>query len=117
MKNLAGMAIFAHVVEAQLFRGGTAARPVEVDVSKEVTKLEHNLGARLRIARALPDNLVARRLAPINRVVCAAPAYFERHGTPRRPQDLSRHNCLVYTHANRDSPWRFRSEKGEAVVA
>jgi len=118
MKNLAGMAIFAHVVEARSF--SAAARRLGLSksmVSKEVTKLEHNLGARFRIARALPDNLVARRLAPINRVVCAAPAYFERHGTPRRPQDLSRHNCLVYTHANRDSPWRFRSEKGEAVVA
>jgi DNA-binding transcriptional LysR family regulator len=78
---------------------------------------EEGLDLAIRIARVLPDNLVARRLAPINRVVCAAPAYFERHGMPRRPQDLARHNCLVYTHANPDSQWRFRSENGEAVVA
>ena len=49
MKNLAGMAIFAHVVEARSF--SAAARRLGLSksmVSKEVTKLEHNLGARLQ---------------------------------------------------------------------
>lgn len=70
----------------------------------------------IRIARDLPPNMVARRLAPINRVVCATPAYFEKHGVPQVPQDLLHHNCLVYTHANPDSFWRFRSSEGDIAV-
>lgn len=70
----------------------------------------------IRIARELPPNMVARKLAPINRVVCATPGYFEKHGIPIVPQDLAKHNCLVYTHANPDSYWRFRSSEGDIVV-
>ena len=70
----------------------------------------------LRIASELPPNVVARQLAAINRVVCATPEYFEKHGMPATPQDLARHNCLLYTHANPDSIWRFRAGSSEAVV-
>jgi DNA-binding transcriptional LysR family regulator len=44
----------------------------------------------------LPDSsLIARQLAPCRMVVCGAPSYFERHGTPRTPSDLTAHNCLT----------------------
>jgi DNA-binding transcriptional LysR family regulator len=44
----------------------------------------------------LPDSsLVARQLAPCRMVVCGAPSYFEKHGTPRTPADLTNHNCLT----------------------
>ncbi|WP_322053217.1 LysR family transcriptional regulator [Paraburkholderia bannensis] len=43
----------------------------------------------------LPDSsLMARRLAPHRRIVCGSPAYFERHGTPRVPDDLGAHDAL-----------------------
>ena len=38
---------------------------------------------------------VSRRLAHNQRVLVAAPAYLQRHGCPRTPQDLSQHRCLV----------------------
>jgi DNA-binding transcriptional LysR family regulator len=77
---------------------------------------EEGFDLAIRIARELPPNMVARKLAPINRVVCGTPDYFEKHGVPVVPQDLERHNCLVYTHANPDSLWRFRSAEGEIAV-
>lgn len=41
--------------------------------------------------------LVALPVAPDNRrILCAAPAYLERHGTPTSPQELTRHNCLCF---------------------
>lgn len=70
----------------------------------------------IRIARELPPNMVARQITPINRVVCATPKYFEEHGVPVSPHDLTQHNCLVYTHANPDSLWRFRSPEGDIAV-
>lgn len=42
-----------------------------------------------------PDaRVIARRLAPNRRLLCASPAYLARHGTPKAPQDLLRHNCI-----------------------
>ncbi len=59
--------------------------------------------------------------------VCAAPAYLAARGRPRRPEDLSDHNCLGYTLASSDG-WRFeagtvavegslRASNGDALVA
>ena len=77
---------------------------------------EEGYDLSIRIARELPPNLVSRPLAAINRVVCAAPEYFKSHGVPATPHDLVGHNCLVYTHANPDSQWRFRAGDEEIVV-
>ncbi|MCQ4437765.1 LysR substrate-binding domain-containing protein, partial [Clostridioides difficile] len=42
-----------------------------------------------------PDTrVVARRLAPNRRLLCAAPKYLAQHGTPGTPHDLTRHNCI-----------------------
>ena len=42
-----------------------------------------------------PDaRVIARRIAANRRLICAAPAYLERHGTPRVPSDLALHNCI-----------------------
>lgn len=42
-----------------------------------------------------PDSrVIARRIASNRRLICAAPAYWERHGTPRVPTDLAQHNCI-----------------------
>lgn len=42
-----------------------------------------------------PDNrLIARRIAANRRLICAAPNYLERHGTPKTPADLTAHNCI-----------------------
>jgi LysR family transcriptional activator of dmlA len=48
---------------------------------------------------------VARRLAPNQRVLVAAPAYLQAHGTPATPQALAGHNCLV-VRENSSAPGR-----------
>ena len=42
-----------------------------------------------------PDaRVLARKLAPNRRLLCAAPSYLARQGTPRVPNDLGRHDCI-----------------------
>ena len=52
---------------------------------------------------------IARRLAPIQLIVCAAPEYIERHGAPRTVDDLASHRCTGYRRANtgKQAPWEF----------
>ncbi|MFT3975545.1 MAG: LysR family transcriptional regulator [Sphingomonas bacterium] len=56
----------------------------------------------------LPDSeLVARRLSPSRRILCASPAYLEKHGTPEKPDDLLRHNCLLFRAKSYGKSWIF----------
>ncbi|ODV10215.1 MAG: LysR family transcriptional regulator [Rubrivivax sp. SCN 70-15] len=44
---------------------------------------------------APPDSrVIARRLASNRRLLCATPGYLAKHGTPKLPNDLKRHNCI-----------------------
>ena len=67
-------------------------------------------GIDVAVRIGLPDttSMVARRIAQARMVICGAPAYFQRHGTPRQPQDLVEHNCLRYLYRARDE-WEFKS--------
>jgi DNA-binding transcriptional LysR family regulator len=66
----------------------------------------------IRIAELDDSSLVARRLAPCHRVICATPQYLERHGVPQTLNELAAHNCLtVGLHAI----WRLEGPDGSAV--
>jgi DNA-binding transcriptional LysR family regulator len=70
----------------------------------------------VRITDQAAPNLVARKLAPVNRKLVATPEYFARRGVPHVPADLETHNCLTYTHFNPRDPWRLRGPEGEISV-
>lgn len=77
---------------------------------------EEGYDLAIRIARDLPPNMVARPIAPINRVICGTPEYFASHGIPSTPQELTNHDCVVYTHANPDSVWHLSKNGGDIAV-
>jgi DNA-binding transcriptional LysR family regulator len=57
----------------------------------------------------IPDpGAITKKLAESRGVVVASPAYIARHGRPERPQDLSAHNCMAYSHLNDGRHWPFR---------
>lgn len=83
---------------------------------RDIDLAEEGYDVIVRVARDLPPNLVARRLAPVRRKLCATPEYFDRHDMPRVPQDLARHNCLDYTHSGEQGLWRFTGPQGDIAV-
>ncbi|MFT4001840.1 MAG: LysR family transcriptional regulator [Rhizobium sp.] len=66
----------------------------------------------IRIAELTDSSLVARRLAPVRRVLCASPAYIATHGMPQDIEDLRRHVCLP---AHNHDPWRLEGPKGSLI--
>ena len=68
---------------------------------------DDHIDAAFRIG-ALPDSgLKAIRLGSVRRVVCASPAYFATHGTPRDPGELIRHQCVTFTGLGNADPTRW----------
>lgn len=68
----------------------------------------------IRIAELSDSSLVARRLAPVHRILCASPAYLQRHGEPQSIADLmENHICLAA--ANQD-PWRLVGPEGQVTI-
>jgi DNA-binding transcriptional LysR family regulator len=51
--------------------------------------------------------VIARRVARQRMVVCASPAYLERHGMPRRLEELGNHHAIIYRRSGRIRPWLF----------
>ena len=69
----------------------------------------------LRIGHLDDSSLVARPILPIPMLLCAAPAYLERHGTPRQAADLTEHVCLHYSIPGQREAWTLR-EMGRSVT-
>jgi len=69
----------------------------------------------VRIGRLADSTLQARRLADCPLVVCAAPAYLDERGVPRKVADLTQHNCLSYT-LSQSKDWAFGRDGNARVT-
>jgi DNA-binding transcriptional LysR family regulator len=76
-----------------------------------VDLVEEGVDLAIRIGELQDSSLIARRLATNTRVICGSPGYFERAGMPTAPQDLSRHDCLVYKRQSSRAIWRLRDQE------
>lgn len=77
-----------------------------------IDPVEEGIDLVIRIGELKDSSLVARKLAPNKRVICAAPDYFEQHGRPSIPDDLRGHNCLIYKRGNDRVIWHLRDGGG-----
>ncbi len=66
----------------------------------------------IRIGELKDSSLVARRIAPDTRLICASPAYLEQHGVPHTLADLDAHDCVF---VNTSEVWRLDGPEGEVT--
>ncbi len=61
--------------------------------------------------------VIARHLLPLQLVVCAAPGYLARYGTPQAIDDLAQHRCSGFRHpgTGKIMPWEFKV--GDEIVS
>lgn len=77
---------------------------------RTVNVVEEGFDLAVRIADLADSSLAARKLAPNRRVVCASPAYLQKHGTPRAPEELAQHNCVA---TDFTMNWDYRDPDGK----
>ena len=81
---------------------------IDLSISDRVVDLVEEGGdLAVRSGRLADSSLVARRICETERMICAAPSYLKRHGTPRKPEDLLRHNCVVISGHPQLRRWPF----------
>jgi DNA-binding transcriptional LysR family regulator len=89
---------------------------VEVEVAVDdrfVDIVAEGYDAGVRLSEAIERDMVQVRLTGAGRfVVVGAPAYLERHGTPLRPEDLLRHECLTFRSQGASALYAWELERG-----
>lgn len=77
-----------------------------------------DLDLAIRMGELTDSRLVARRVADNRRILAASPAYLKAHGSPAQPEELERHNCLVFAYPGLlQSSWPLRKGRLEKSVA
>jgi DNA-binding transcriptional LysR family regulator len=93
---------------------------IEIDLQlndRIVDLADEGFDAAFRFGELRDSGLVARRLRSLGRIICAAPAYLARHGTPVEPEDLAKHNCLAFHYVQPERDWMFRGSGNERRVS
>jgi len=70
--------------------------------------IDEQVDLAIRITDQPSPGLMGRRLTDIRHMLCATPAYLDKHGVPKHPHDLREHNCIYLSEAPGDSKWKFQ---------
>jgi len=96
------------------------ARYPEIDLELSITDrlvdlIEAQADIAVRSGHLPQGPFIQRKIADLQRVICAAPAYLAKHGTPRIAADLKDHDCILVAGPGL-SRWPFRTRSGIDVV-
>jgi len=96
---------------ADFMRAEPAVRVRLTLTDREVDLIEEGIDVAIRVRELEASNLIARRLTEVRLHVCASAGYLARHGHPAQPDDLARHNCLLFAEqpAFMAGEWRFNA--------
>ena len=92
---------------------------VQLDITvndREPDLAEDGIDVAVRSGAVTDQNLIARPICLMERVICASPAYLKRQGVPRTPEDLARHNCLLVSSQPELNSWPFNTGQGVRFV-
>ena len=90
---------------------------IDMTITDRVVDLtEEGYDVVICVTRNPPESLIAKKLAPIRRRLCATPDYFKQFGIPQSPQALAQHNCLDYIHSGDSGLWRLEVAGRETLV-
>lgn len=90
-----------------------AHHKVEIELhlsDHHVSIIEQGFDLAIRFGVLKDSTLIAKKLMDMRIVVCAAPQYLSEHGTPKDPEALKTHNCLLQTTRQSADHWQMRTQ-------
>jgi len=76
-------------------------------LDRVVNLLEEGVDVGVRIGELPDSSFKALRVGQVRSIICAAPSYLEEHGTPQKPEELSRHQVIVASSVSHAAEWKF----------
>jgi DNA-binding transcriptional LysR family regulator len=92
---------------------------LEIDMvldDRPINLVEEGIDVAFRSGPPGNSTLVARKIGEARRLVMATPSYFEKHGEPKSPQELTAHQTVIYTPDGGGTLWTFRKGSVEKPV-
>ena len=77
-----------------------------------VDLIEEGFDVGVRIGKLSDSSLIARKIATMPIVLCAAPDYLRKRGAPETPDDLRKHDCLHYGNLETGGSWKLEDRSG-----
>src|SRR5437870_2189266 len=84
---------------------------------QQIDPVQEGFDVTLRIADLPSSSMIARKIAPAARAICASPSYLAQRGTPQHPDDLHHHACLTYGHLATGNQWKLTGPDGDHWIA
>lgn len=84
---------------------------IEIELSLEdrlADLIEERVDVALRIGHLQNSSLVSKRVGQVRRIVVASPEYLSKHGTPRSPEDIVRHQAVMFINQANAPAWSFQ---------
>lgn len=79
--------------------------------------VKQGIDLAIRVGPLADSTLIARKIGVSSRVVVASTDYLVKHGRPKKPADLIKHNCLLYSLQKAPDLWYFNSaQEGDESV-
>ena len=86
---------------------------LDVQLADRVIDLmDEGFDLAVRIARLPDSSLISRQLASTRLVLCAAPSYLKRRGTPPHPSGLAQHDVMGDSLMAMGDQWQFTGPDG-----
>ncbi len=93
---------------------GVVVRSLFLD--RVTNMVDEGIDVAVRIGHLPDSGYSAIRVGAVRRVICGAPAYFEKNGVPKAPADLTHHNIVATTAAWTSLDWRFGRDQKTSVT-
>ena len=119
IKVAAPLPIGTHILAPALPRFQAQYPQVIVDLrlgDQFLDLVEEGIDIAIRVGELADSRLITRKLAPNRISAFASPAYLERHGVPKRPEDLARHNCVNFRYQSSGQMLRWHFKAGDNIV-
>lgn len=114
-----GVAFGTHQLVPALPRFLERYPEVEVELNvddRTIDVVKEGFDIAVRTGPLRDTSLVARSICDLERVICASPFYLARHGVPRSPDDLAKHNCIAIAGVPASARWPFETSLGRRVI-
>ncbi|HKU05191.1 MAG TPA: LysR family transcriptional regulator [Bradyrhizobium sp.] len=77
--------------------------------NRPIDLVAENVDVAMRTGNLPDSSMVATKIIDLTQFICASPEYLSRHGRPKVPADLARHQCLILNGIPDPTVWTFRN--------